>query len=477
MREANNKSELLPPFLISSLVIVIILIALLWFKHLYKISASRGPLINTEEESPFNPQPQTPQQEPIPSSPANTAGTSTTELRIQRLIRKKKPGSSLAPSSTSFSQDLGYRRQSCETMHKFPDSPVVSQDELQDFGASNSVPSGTSTLFPSSSGGRSGNDYRTQQSIPLRELTRDQTHKLNNPHPYYGHKGESYQQNNPYGRYACRQDEFYRNNSTPTGPFGTVGSDTVRETESSSRDFSSTGSTHQLREEHMRSSPERSKYTHPSYERRESRSPPRSGEGESFHSSLRPDPLCIHKARSSPLPSISPSDRYTCGMAQPESSKDASQRSARYDFKSRSSLEYRHPRQDWLSQAQVGSVRNDSKWRQKEAITRGEDGLRTFEGSRTFSIERSRSHPFGKQHNRDNTQISSTSATRHDNPGTAERPEEPYPISAGQTPVAYGLPPGSARPLAEFVNDTDENKVERKLNLLDLVSQLRDRDV
>lgn len=84
---------------------------------------------------------------------------------------------------------------------------------------------------------------------------------------------------------------------------------------------------------------------------------------------------------------------------------------------------------------------------------------------------------FGKQHNRDNTQISSTSATRHDNPGTAERPEEPYPISAGQTPVAYGLPPGSARPLAEFVNDTDENKVERKLNLLDLVSQLRDRDV
>lgn len=174
MREANNKSELLPPFLISSLVIVVILIVLLWFKHLYKISASRGPLINTEEESPFNPQSQTPQQE-VPSSPANTAGISTTELRIQRLIQNKKPGSSLTPSSTSFNQDPGYRRQSYETMHKFPDSPVVSQDELQDFGASNSAPSGTTTLFPSSSGGRSGNDYRTQQSIPLRELTRDQT--------------------------------------------------------------------------------------------------------------------------------------------------------------------------------------------------------------------------------------------------------------------------------------------------------------
>ncbi|EGD86445.1 hypothetical protein H112_07381 [Trichophyton rubrum D6] len=476
MREANNKSELLPPFLISSLVIVVILIVLLWFKHLYKISASRGPLINTEEESPFNPQSQTPQQE-VPSSPANTAGISTTELRIQRLIQNKKPGSSLTPSSTSFNQDPGYRRQSYETMHKFPDSPVVSQDELQDFGASNSAPSGTTTLFPSSSGGRSGNDYRTQQSIPLRELTRDQTRKSNNPHPYYGHKGESYQQNNPYGRYAYRQDGFYQNNSTPTGPFGTMGSDTVRETESNSRDFSYTGSTRQLREEQMRNFPERFKYAHPRYERNESRSPPRSGGGESFHSSLRPDPLCIHKARSSPLPSVPPSDEYASGMAQPESSKDASQRSARYDFKGRSSPEYRHPRQDWLAQAQVGSVRNDSIWKQKEAITRGKDGLRTFEGSRSFSIERSRSHPFGKQHNRESTHLSSTSATRHDIPRTDERPEETYPISAGQTPAAYGLPPGSTRPHAELVDEADENKMERKLNLLDLVSQLRDRDI
>ncbi|EGD94543.1 hypothetical protein TESG_02056 [Trichophyton tonsurans CBS 112818] len=479
MREANNKSELLPPFLISALVIVVILIFLLWFKHLYNISASHGPLTSTEEESPFNPQMQTPQQEErVPSSPANTSGTSTTELRIQRLIQKKKPGSSLTPSSTSFNQDIGYRRQSYETLHKFPDSPVVSHDELQDFGASNSTPSGTTTLFPASSGGRSGNDYQTQQSIPLRELTRDQTHKSNHPHPYYGHKGESYQQNNPHGRYAFRQDEFYRNNSTPTtGPFGTMASDTVRETESNSRGFSYNASASRLRVQEFCSSLERSKYAHPSYERTESRSPPQSGGGESFHTSLRPDPLCIHKARSSPLTLVSPSDGYASGMAQPESSKDASQRSARYDFTGRSSPEYRHPRQDWLAQSQVGSVRKDSKWKQKEAITRGEHGLRTLEGSKKFSIERSRSHPFGKQHNRSSTHLSGTSATRHDNPRSTERPEEPYPISAGQTPAAYGLPPGNARPPTEFVDEADENKVERKLNLLDLVSQLRDRDI
>ncbi|KAF3893902.1 hypothetical protein GY631_3429 [Trichophyton interdigitale] len=360
----------------------------------------------------------------------------------------------------------------------YGDVVLVSHDELQDFGASNSTPSGTTTLFPSSSGGRSGNDYRTQQSIPLRELTRDPAHKSNHPHPYYGHKRESYQQSNPYGTYAFHQDEFYRNNSTPTtGPFGTMASDTVRETESNSRDFSYNASARRLREQEFCSSPGRSKYAHPSYERTESRSPPQSGGGESFHSSLRPDPLCIHKARSSPLTSVSPSDGYASGMAQPESSKDASQRSARYDFTGRSSPEYRHPRQDWLAQSQVGSVRKDSKWKQKEAITRGEHGLRTLEGSKKFSIERSRSHPFGKQHNRSSTHLSGTSATRHDNPRSTERPEEPYPISAGQTPVAYGLPPGNARSPTEFVDEADENKVERKLNLLDLVSQLRDRDI
>lgn len=84
---------------------------------------------------------------------------------------------------------------------------------------------------------------------------------------------------------------------------------------------------------------------------------------------------------------------------------------------------------------------------------------------------------FGKQHNRESTHLSSTSATRHDIPRTDERPEETYPISAGQTPAAYGLPPGSTRPHAELVDEADENKMERKLNLLDLVSQLRDRDI
>ncbi|EGE02723.1 hypothetical protein TEQG_01759 [Trichophyton equinum CBS 127.97] len=171
-----------------------------------------------------------------------------------------------------------------------------------------------------------------------------------------------------------------------------MASDMVRETESNSRGFSYNASASRLREQEFCSSLERSKYAHPSYERTESRSPPQSGGGESFHTSLRPDPLCIHKARSSPLTSVSPSDGYASGMAQPESSKDASQRSARYDFTGRSSPEYRHPRQDWLAQSQVGSVRKDSKWKQKEAITRGEHGLRTLEGSKKFSIERSRSH-------------------------------------------------------------------------------------
>ncbi|EFR02826.1 hypothetical protein MGYG_05826 [Nannizzia gypsea CBS 118893] len=161
-------------------------------------------------------------------------------------------------------------------------------------------------------------------------------------------------------------------------------------------------------------------------------------------------------------------------MVQPESSKDARQRSIGYDAEDRSFPEYRHAQEDRLFRAPGDPTLRDSKSKDNEAMARSEEELQTFESSRVFSIDRSRSHPFGKQHNRGSTRLSDARVTQYDSSRAVERPEEHYPTAAGQAPVAYGLPPLTRD---NAVDEAGENKAERKLNLLDLVSQLRDRDI
>ncbi|KAM5467794.1 hypothetical protein MferCBS49748_003774 [Microsporum ferrugineum] len=439
---------------------------LLWFKHLHGIPGSDTSLVRTGE-SALNSRCQRLDSQG-PSSPVNTAYTPDTGPRIQRLIRKHNQQSNITPPFVFVSQKAqsGYTMQNYGVANKFPDSPALSHDELHDVGAPSHALSRSTTLFPLSSGGRSGG-FRTQQSIPLRQLSKDHTYESNAQHPYGGESSNSYQDSS-YGQSTYR--EYHRDYAIPSMRQEVEDSSNTVGSSSRGQNFSFTSSPRPLRGQPMHTSPDRYRLGQPAYGQSSSHSPPKSGGGESSLSYLRPDPLRIHKTRSGPLPSTFSGNGYSHGMTRPENTRQGSLENPDHDTKGQPSSDYHHPRQNWQPQTQDYSTESDLKWKGKGVVPSGEDKPLMPGGSSRFRTGQSPIHPFGRQHSQNELGPSGGDT------GAEGRPLEHYTMAPEQAPVAYGLPPlgrENAATQTDLGGEGSPDIGERKLSMFDLVSRLR----
>ncbi|KAM5463488.1 hypothetical protein MauCBS54593_007482 [Microsporum audouinii] len=416
---------------------------LLWFKHLHGISGSDTSLVRTGESALNRP-------------------------RIQRLIRKHNQQSNITPPSVFVSQKAqsGYTMQNYGVANKFPDPPALSHDELHDVGAPSHALSRSTTLFPLSSGGRSGG-FRTQQSIPLRQLSKDHTYvESNAQHPYGGESSNSYQDSS----YGQSYREYHRDYARPSMRQEVEDSSNTVGSSSRGQNFSFTSSPRPLRGQPMHTSPDRYRLGQPAYGQSGSHSPPKSGGGESSLSYLRPNPLRIHKARSGPVPSTFSSNGYSHGMTRPENTRQGSLENADHDTKGPLSSDYHHPRQNWQPQTQDYSTESDLKWKGKGVVPSGEDKPLMPGSSSRFRTGQSPIHPFGRQHSQNKLGPSGGDT------GAEGRPLEHYTMAPEQAPVAYGLPPlgrENAATQTDLGGEGSPDIGERKLSMFDLVSRLR----